>query len=58
MKCEEQILELLAVDGSANVIIFIYFPKQGKKGEQRKQHFHVFCVIYLYVIDSYLGKRA
>ena len=40
---------------------FTRFPKEEKKGCTREttlQHFHVFCVINLCIIDSYLEKRA
>lgn len=57
MKCEEKILELLLLDGSANIILSV-FQNEEKNGAQGKQHFHVFFVINLIIIDSYLGKRA
>ena len=57
MKCEEKILELLPLDGSPNIILSV-FQNEEKNGAQGKQHFRVFFVINLIIIDSYLGKRA
>ena len=45
--CEKQILELLALDGSANIVVLYVFQNKGKKGAQRNQNFRVFCVINL-----------